>query len=82
MEVEPQEARAHAQERDNDEARGGRVGDGTHEARDDVGVNEEGAGADRDHAGGQAVESVDKVDGVHDPDDEEHRDEQGQARGP
>ena len=75
MEVEPEKARAYSDESNNDEARGCRVGGSPHEARDDVRVDEEGSGTDCDHAGGQAVESIDEVDGVHDADDEQDGDE-------
>ena len=81
MEVEPEEACAHPEQRDHDEAGGRRVGCRAHEPGDDVGVDEEGPGADRDHAGGQAVEPVDEVDGVHDADDEEDGDEEPQSGG-
>ena len=81
VEVEPEEAGAHPKQRDHDEAGGRRVGGRAHEPGDDVGVDEEGPRADRDHARCQAVEPVDEVNGVHDADNEEDRDEEPQSGG-
>ena len=81
VEVKPEEARAHAEQRDHDEACSRRVGSRSHQSGDDVGVDEERSRADRNHARCQAVETVNKVDGVHDADDEEDGDEEPQARG-
>ena len=82
VEVEPEEACAHPEQRNHDEAGGRRVGGRAHQTGDDVGVHEERSGADRDHTGGQAVEPVDEVDGIHDADDEENGDEKPQSGGP